>query len=191
MEDDSTRPPSVGCEGRNCGSASRRSRVRCRPKPRALRPHPANSPSADTPAHGHGGTRQPASRDRQNVRNRSCGCLCDADWSQIRREHISWWTGAPQYSCTTPCSMELPAGRHTIAATLEGYRRTLKIFETPGSEDIFLNLDRTSGTLMVRSEPRGAEIMVDGQTRSEKTPGDAHLPTGRHNIEVSAGRIAR
>ena len=80
--------------------------------------------------------------------------------------------------------MELPAGRHTIVATREGYRRTLKIFETPGSDGVFLNLDRMSGTLMVRSEPRGAEIMVDGQLRSEKTPAVLTLPTGRHNIEV-------
>jgi serine/threonine protein kinase len=92
--------------------------------------------------------------------------------------------GSSQYSCTTPCSMELPAGRHTIVATREGYRRTLKIFETPGSDEVFLNLDRMSGTLMVRSEPRGAEIMVDGQLRSEKTPAVLTLPTGRHNIEV-------
>jgi serine/threonine protein kinase len=92
--------------------------------------------------------------------------------------------GSSQYSCTTPCSMELPPGRHTIVATREGYRRTLKIFETPGPDDVFLNLDRTSGTLMVKSEPRGADIVVDGQSRSEKTPAILTLPTGRHNIEV-------
>ena len=80
--------------------------------------------------------------------------------------------------------MELPPGRHTIVATREGYRRTLKIFETPGSDDVFLNLDRTSGTLLVRSEPRGAEIIVDGQSRSEKTPAMLTLATGRHSIEV-------
>jgi serine/threonine protein kinase len=92
--------------------------------------------------------------------------------------------GSSQYSCTTPCSMELPPGRHTIVATREGYRRTLKIFETPGSDDVFLNLDRTSGTLLVRSEPRGADIIVDGQSRSEKTPAMLSLATGRHSIEV-------
>ena len=67
---------------------------------------------------------------------------------------------------------------------MDGYRRTLKIFESPADKDIFLNLDRTSGTLVVRSEPRGASIMVDGQNRSEKTPAMITLPTGRHNIEI-------
>ena len=92
--------------------------------------------------------------------------------------------GSSQYSCTTPCTIELPPGRHTIAATREGYRRTLKILEAPASQDIFLNLDPTSGTLLVRSEPRGADIIVDGNARSEKTPAVLTLPTGRHSIEV-------
>jgi hypothetical protein len=92
--------------------------------------------------------------------------------------------GSSQYSCTTPCSMQLAPGRHTLVATREGYRRTLKIFETPVTDDVFLNLDRTTGTLMVRSEPRGAAIVIDGQTRSEKTPAMLTLPTGNHNVEV-------
>jgi PEGA domain-containing protein len=92
--------------------------------------------------------------------------------------------GSSQYSCTTPCSIELPPGRHTLAATREGYRRTLKIIEAPTSEDVFLNLDMISGTLMVRSEPSGADIVVDGKSRSEKTPAVLTLPTGHHSIEV-------
>jgi serine/threonine-protein kinase len=92
--------------------------------------------------------------------------------------------GNPSYSCTSPCSVELPRGRHTIAATLEGYRRTLKIFESPAEPEIFLNLDRTNGTLVVRSEPRGASILVDGEPWKEKTPALLTLPTGRHSIEV-------
>ena len=92
--------------------------------------------------------------------------------------------GAGDVTCTAPCSLELTPGRHTIAATMEGYRRTLRIFEAPADRDIFLNLDRTSGNVIVRSEPRGATIVVDGQTRSEKTPVMLTLPTGRHTIEV-------
>jgi len=86
--------------------------------------------------------------------------------------------------CTAPCSLELKPGRHTLAATMDGYRRTLKIFEAPTGNDIFVNLDRLSGNVIVRSEPRGASIVVDGQPRSEKTPVMLTLPTGRHTIEV-------
>jgi serine/threonine protein kinase len=87
-------------------------------------------------------------------------------------------------TCTSPCSLELRPGRHTIAATLDGYRRTLRIFEAPAETDVFMNLDRTSGNVIVRSEPRGATIVVDGQTRSEKTPVMLTLPTGKHTIEI-------
>jgi serine/threonine-protein kinase len=93
--------------------------------------------------------------------------------------------GNEQHSCKAPCSIELSPGRHTLAATMDGYRRTLRIFEMPGSTELFLNLDRTSGNVIVRSEPRGATIVVDGQTRSEKTPAMLTLPTGRHTIEVT------
>jgi hypothetical protein len=70
---------------------------------------------------------------------------------------------------------------------MDGFRRTLKIFEIPSADDIFINMDRTSGTLMVRSEPRGASITVDGQPRSETTPALLTLPTGRHSIELRYG----
>ena len=92
--------------------------------------------------------------------------------------------GEEASACTAPCSLELKRGRHTLAATMEGYRRTLRIFEAPTGNEILLNLDRLSGNVIVRSEPRGASIVVDGQPRSEKTPVMLTLPTGRHTIEV-------
>lgn len=92
--------------------------------------------------------------------------------------------GNPERTCKTPCSFDLPPGRHTIAATLDGHRRTLKIFELPGVDDVLLTLDPTTGSLVIRSEPRGASILVDGQQRREQTPAMLTLPTGRHRIEV-------
>lgn len=87
-------------------------------------------------------------------------------------------------SCTSPCSLPLSRGRHALSATKEGYRRMLRILEVGNDEEIFLNLDRTSGTVVVRSEPRGASIYVNGQMRPEKTPAVLTLPAGSHSIEV-------
>lgn len=92
--------------------------------------------------------------------------------------------GREDLACTSPCSLELPPGRHTVAATLDGYRRTLRILETPRDNDVFLNLDRNSGAVVVRSEPRGATIYVNGQQRAERTPAMLNLPTGRYTLEV-------
>ena len=49
----------------------------------------------------------------------------DEDGDQSARAYLVV-DGSSQYSCTTPCTIELPPGRHTIAATREGYRRTLE-----------------------------------------------------------------
>jgi serine/threonine-protein kinase len=92
--------------------------------------------------------------------------------------------GTSTLSCTTPCSLTLPPGRHTLAATMQGFRRTLRIFEAPREAEIFINLDRSTGTVMVRSDPPGATISVDGQVRSERTPAVLHLSAGPHSIAV-------
>jgi hypothetical protein len=92
--------------------------------------------------------------------------------------------GASALSCTSPCTLDLTPGRHTLAATKEGYRRTLKILQIPSDQDVFLNLDAAVGTVFIRSEPDGASIYVDGQLRTERTPARLTLPTGSHSIEI-------
>jgi serine/threonine-protein kinase len=92
--------------------------------------------------------------------------------------------GSSALSCQTPCSIPLGPGRHTLAATMSGYRRTLRIFESPRDSEIFLNLDRATGTVVVRSTPAGAAIVVDGQQWTERTPAMLSLPAGQHTIEL-------
>ena len=92
--------------------------------------------------------------------------------------------GVSEQSCTSPCVLPLKPGRHTLSATLAGYRRTLRIFEAPRDAELFLNMDRASGTVIVRSDPQGASIVVDGQDRNERTPAMLNLPAGPHTIEV-------
>jgi hypothetical protein len=92
--------------------------------------------------------------------------------------------GTSSLSCTSPCTLALAPGRHTLAATKEGYRRTFKILEIPTREDVFLSLDAAVGTVFIRSEPDGASIYVDGQLRTERTPARLTLSTGSHSIEI-------
>jgi hypothetical protein len=91
----------------------------------------------------------------------------------------------PDLTCKTPCNLSLPTGRHTLAATLDGHRRALRIFELPRDAEVFVNMDPTTGTLMIRSEPSGAAITINGQQRSEKTPAALTLPTGHYRIEIA------
>lgn len=88
-------------------------------------------------------------------------------------------------SCKTPCSVRLAGGRHTLAATLAGYRRELRIFEVAGqAKELFVNLSVTTGSVLVVSDPPGASILVNGQPRKETTPATLVLPVGRYNLEV-------
>ncbi len=92
--------------------------------------------------------------------------------------------GKPSLSCTSPCSLPLNAGRHTVVAALAGFRRTLRIVDAPGDEQVFLSLDRMAGTLMVQSEPRGATISINGQARAEKTPAMIGVPEGSYRVDL-------
>ncbi len=88
------------------------------------------------------------------------------------------------FACTTPCSLNLPAGRHTLVASLDGYRRAPKIFNLPQDSSMSLTLERMMGRLSVRTTPPGASIYVNGEPRGEKTPAMFSLPAGKYRIAV-------
>jgi serine/threonine-protein kinase len=90
----------------------------------------------------------------------------------------------PAFTCVTPCQLPLAPGRHTLTATADGYRVAHRIFETPRDANMNLSLDRMMGALSITTEPAGATIKIDGQTRPEKTPAVINLPVGTHRLEV-------
>lgn len=91
----------------------------------------------------------------------------------------------PSLSCTTPCNLNLPPGRHTLVASMEGYRRAPKIFNLPQESTMSLTMERMMGRLSVRTSPSGATIYVNGEPRSEKTPAIFSLPAGKYRIAVT------
>jgi serine/threonine-protein kinase len=91
----------------------------------------------------------------------------------------------PELSCKAPCSLNLAPGRHTLAANLAGYRPALRIFELPKESELTVAMEAMTGTVMVKSEPPGGTITIDGQPRAEKTPALIKLAAGPHRLEVS------
>ncbi len=91
----------------------------------------------------------------------------------------------PRISCKSPCSLQLPAGRHTLAATLQGHRRELRIVELMRPREVFVNLQRQTGTVRIESTPAGAHIFVNGQPRRETTPATLILPIGKYDVVVA------
>ena len=106
-------------------------------------------------------------------------------------------------SCTSPCTMELPVGRHTLSVQADGYDVARRIFNVPGDRSLVVSLVRNMGAVVLTSQPKGAVVLVDGQEIG-RTPVTAHLTLGTHRvtwllngnqheetIEVSSGIQAR
>ena len=95
----------------------------------------------------------------------------------------------PALSCTAPCTLPLLAGRHTLAASLNGYRSSLKIFEVPGDSGVTVALQQVAGTLSIATQPSGATVVIDGKEQSQKTPATISLPAGRHQVQLIKGTL--
>lgn len=94
-----------------------------------------------------------------------------------------------ELSCTSPCSLSLPHGRHTVLATLEGYRPASRVLEVSRDLTYTIDLDQQVGTLSVTSEPSGATIILNGKPRPEKTPAVLKLPIGSYHLQVKSGNV--
>jgi hypothetical protein len=87
-------------------------------------------------------------------------------------------------TCESPCPLVLEAGRHSITALLDGYRRSFRTIDVPEVTAVHFNLEPMAGTLVVRSTPPGASILLDGRAQPQKTPAVLNVPAGRHKLEV-------
>ncbi|MEZ5399296.1 MAG: serine/threonine-protein kinase [Bryobacteraceae bacterium] len=88
-----------------------------------------------------------------------------------------------QEGCTTPCAMELAAGRHVLRYNLAGHRPGVAVILVPQETKATTRLDMASGTLLAISTPPGARVFVDGEARGT-TPASLKLSAGKHKIEM-------
>jgi serine/threonine-protein kinase len=95
--------------------------------------------------------------------------------------------GSSDLHCTTPCSLNLPIGRHTLTLRHEGYRETQRVFTLPNDPGLIVSLEATAGTLSLVTNPPGLAIMVDGKEQARKTPASLPLPVGQHTVQVLKG----
>jgi predicted Ser/Thr protein kinase len=95
--------------------------------------------------------------------------------------------GHSAVSCRTPCTITAPPGRHFLEITLAGYQREHRDIDvTGGPQDLPpIVLHREGGTIMLASEPPGAEISVNGKSADKVTPAQLNLPPGTYTITVN------
>lgn len=96
--------------------------------------------------------------------------------------------GDQSLACTSPCSMELSPGRHTLSATGPGLGIEKRIFNIPEDRQIIVNLQQNAGMLLVTSEPSGAWVQVDGMDAG-RTPASLRLSVGQHHLVVLNGKL--
>jgi len=85
-------------------------------------------------------------------------------------------------TCTTPCALELTAGRHSIHGSRAGFRDALSVVEIPRDSQVMLRLAQRTGSLAVRSDPNDAQIFVNGEAQPQRTPAILNLPVGKYKI---------
>ena len=93
-------------------------------------------------------------------------------------------------TCDGQCQVMLAPGRHTLRATMKGYRDALNIFtidkgKAPPAVEVVLISKR--GWLFVESEVPGAPIYLNGMRTSERTPAQFTLDEGEHQVGVETG----
>jgi hypothetical protein len=93
----------------------------------------------------------------------------------------------PTNTCTTPCNVTLPLGRHTFTVRSDGYREARRIIEVPNDTSATVELARMMGTLSLMTTPPGLTAIIDGQEQARKTPLSVNLPVGQHRVQVVRG----
>ncbi|MYA79800.1 MAG: protein kinase [Acidobacteriia bacterium] len=92
-----------------------------------------------------------------------------------------------EWTCTSPCNVAVPPGDHAAVIRSDGYfphRRAFTVDADPLK--VNFSLEEILGTLKVATEPSGAMIYVNGEKRTETTPGTIKLPPGKHVVRVES-----
>jgi serine/threonine protein kinase len=89
--------------------------------------------------------------------------------------------------CDTPCTLTLPAGRHTFVVQFAGYRDAQRIIDIPRDTGLIVNLERMFGMLAISTNPPGLTIVIDGQEQARKSPATFMLLPGPHMVEIVKG----
>jgi serine/threonine-protein kinase len=95
--------------------------------------------------------------------------------------------GDAAHACVTPCMLNLAMGRHTLSIKHPGYRDADRVFSLPDDPGLIVNLEASTGTLSVVTNPAGLTVFIDGHEQPRKTPANFMLAVGEHQVQVIRG----
>jgi len=91
-------------------------------------------------------------------------------------------------TCIAPCEVALTPGRHTLRATLSGYRGAARIVEVERDrQTVIVELDAKRGSIWVDSNPVGLALSLNGKSTGKVTPARLLLDEGEYDLSVEIG----
>jgi len=94
--------------------------------------------------------------------------------------------GKEELACLTPCSIPVPAGRHSLRFTQAGHYPEIRDVEMRREPvDVAVTLRPVLGTVMIATVPPGASLTIDGKPVAGETPLSIKLPLGKHTITAA------
>jgi serine/threonine protein kinase len=94
--------------------------------------------------------------------------------------------GKDDTACTTPCSIALAPGKHSLLFSQAGHypeRREVQVARE--GADVSVTLRPILGTVMISTTPAGATVSVDGRGVVGETPLTLKLPFGKHVVSAA------
>lgn len=167
-----------------------------KPQPKAETPAPAPTPAPqaaeETPEPAPVAPRSVSSAKTRNAKKKAApvqpaiipGQMAIDSTPQGAQVQVD---GRSDASYITPFALtNLAPGAHTIAVSKSGYRgdsRTVNV--TSGTRaTVVVHLSQLMATLVVNSNPAGANVYVDGRDTGAKTPAQVSVDKGQHVVLV-------
>jgi serine/threonine protein kinase len=94
--------------------------------------------------------------------------------------------GKAEMECATPCSINVPPGRHTLSVVKPGYEIEHRQVDV-GNSSLELSpiiMRSLAGTLLLTTVPPGANVLVNGKRIPQTTPAQIALAPGPYTITV-------
>lgn len=153
------------------------------PTPLAVTPTPARKKaSRPTPTPTPSGSSEPSTNPSKSY---------EVDFTTFPARATVVADGDDQFTCQSPCKLDLKPGRHTLKVTLAGYRDAMRIIHVPPDLEVQIPLQQMAGRVFADSNPQGASITIDGKPIPDKTPASFLVPVGTHQLQFRLGdRVA-
>jgi tetratricopeptide (TPR) repeat protein len=148
----------------------------------------AEAPASATPVPSDAAVKADAKEVARAAYARGQAAFAEGKFEDAQREFEAAFAAVPNPVVLLGIS-EAQAKRGDVPGAVASLQRYLELNPTaadrPEVEAKLAELSKTPATLVVTSEPVGADIAIDGEPTQQKTPATFELSAGAHEVQVS------